>query len=263
MPPGFGICMGALTRLTADQILGLPAAGIECVEIGGPKDRDFDYLDGAHLDRLAAAINEAELVVWSMHGPFCGMAMDDASVREQATDLLIRAARAAVRLGVRRMVLHPGRDVLSEDIAREIAWCRQAIARALDAIPASLTLAIETCPPPWLGMRCDDLLAIIDGFDPARVGICLDTGHWNMAGHLAASARAAAGRIVTVHIHDSEGEVNDHQMPGDGAIDWPQLIDILREGGYGGPLMLEVGPKERPLAEHFAEYTRRMARWMG
>lgn len=262
MTPEFGMCtqaaFGNRGLLTPEQIAQLRPAGIECVEIGGPNTMCFDYGSDAYAETIAQAVRDAGLRVWSFHGPFCPIAMDDPDVRKEAIDLLIRGGRVAALLGAGRMVLHPGRDVPSENLAREVGWCREAIARALDEIPAGVALAVESCSAPYLGMRRADLLEVITGFDPARVGICLDTGHWNKAGHVMESAPEIAARVQTVHLHDGRGPEDDHRMPGDGTIDWPVLLHTLRDGGYRGPWMLEAGPRGRPLGEHFAEYSQRM-----
>ena len=263
MQPELGMCtqaaFGNRNLLQPGRLGELVAAGIEWVEIGGPNTTCFDYEDDAYVGSLVEAVGECGLRVWSMHGPFCPIAMDDPDARERGIALLIRAGRIAERLGAGRMVAHPGRDVPTVDRAREIGWARDAVSRVLDAIPESVTIAVESTSHPYLGVRPDDLLGILDGLDPARAGICLDTGHWNMAGHLMTSAPRVVRRIATVHLHDSEGERDDHRMPGDGTIDWPRLIGILREGGYGGPLMLEAGPRARSLGDHWQEYSLRMA----
>lgn len=259
-----GVCtqgvFGSRALLTPEHIRQVADTGIRWIEIGGPNRDCFNYGDDAYVDAIGEAVRECGLNAWSMHGPFCPVALDDPDTREKAIQDLISAGCIASKMGAGRMVIHPGRDVPTVDRDLEIAYVREAISRALDAVPSDLILAVETVRAPWLGMRCDDILRIVDGFDPARVGICLDTGHWHSAGHLIESMPGIVNRIVTCHLHDNGGgEKDEHLMPGDGTIDWGRVIGVLRKGGYAGPFMLEARVKGMDPAEYVEDYTRRMA----
>ncbi|MBO5258445.1 MAG: sugar phosphate isomerase/epimerase [Clostridia bacterium] len=54
-------------------------------------------------------------------------------------------------------------------------------------------------------------------------------------------------RLVCTHIHDNTAVFNDdsHFLPFDGACDFDYVAKTLRESGYGGSLMLEVGNPSR------------------
>ena len=42
-------------------------------------------------------------------------------------------------------------------------------------------------------------------------------------------------------MHDNHGVGQDeHLFPGDGAIDWKEVLDILKAIGYGGDLVIEA-----------------------
>jgi sugar phosphate isomerase/epimerase len=51
--------------------------------------------------------------------------------------------------------------------------------------------------------------------------------------------RTLAPRIRHVHIRDGAG-VSPVVVPGLGEIDWPGFVRVLRENGYGGPMMIEL-----------------------
>jgi inosose dehydratase len=90
------------------------------------------------------------------------------------------------------------------------------------------------------------------------VGLLLDTGHLTYGGgDPAAVARRYAARINHVHCKDIRPDVLERALaadksfldsvldgvfavPGDGGIDFPGVLGILRENGYGGWLVVEA-----------------------
>ena len=51
-------------------------------------------------------------------------------------------------------------------------------------------------------------------------------------------------RLICTHIHDNHGVYNgdDHMLPFDACMDFEKVARQIRESGYEGSLMLEVGP---------------------
>ncbi len=104
------------------------------------------------------------------------------------------------------------------------------------------------------------------------VGLLLDTGHLAYAGaDVAGVARRHARRIVHVHCKDvrpavlAEARRRDWSfleavvagvftVPGDGAVDYPPVLRILREAGYDGWLVVEA--EQDPAVAHPLTYAR-------
>jgi len=90
------------------------------------------------------------------------------------------------------------------------------------------------------------------------VGLLLDTGHATYAGADSLSlARRHAKRIVHVHCKDVRGPALEAALkadrsfldavidgtftvPGDGSIDFPPILEVLRAHGYAGWLVVEA-----------------------
>jgi sugar phosphate isomerase/epimerase len=256
-----GICtsvFGHRHALTAGKIRRLAETGIEWAEIAALQSHHLNVFDAERVEELLAAIAETPLRVWSFHAPFCGLAMDDADTRADGLRKLVQASRVAERFGAGWMVVHPGRDVPSVDREREIGWTRDGLARALDAMPASVGLALETMGRKSLGGPAEEMTAVLAGSDPARVGVCFDTGHVNTGGRLLEHMHDLTGRIVSVHLHDNHGDRDAHDLPGEGNIDWPATLRALREAGYAGPLIGECDSAHLTPIETVLEYVRRM-----
>ncbi len=77
----------------------------------------------------------------------------------------------------------------------------------------------------------DEARSLLAEFDPATVGLWLDTGHATILERLGfdtllAWARLAPERLLGLHYHDVHG-LRDHLIPGNGTIDWPALAPHL------------------------------------
>ena len=67
-----------------------------------------------------------------------------------------------------------------------------------------------------------------------EIGICYDTGH----GHLQ-KITTGFEHARTTHVHDNNGEKDEHLWPFEGTLDWPRLIEKLVLAKYQGPFMFE------------------------
>jgi sugar phosphate isomerase/epimerase len=260
-----GICtsvVGHRHALTPAKLRMLAESGVEWIEIAALQSQHLNIFDAGRVEELAAALARLQLRVWSLHAPFCGLAMDDADTRADGLRKLLQAARLAERFGALGVVVHPGRDMPSVDRAREVAWTREGIARALDGMPDGVSLALETMGIGSIGGPAHEMLAILEGLDRARVGICLDTGHVNTGGDVLEYIGAVAGHILTVHLHDNYGDRDAHDLPGNGNLDWPALLGALRRAGYGGPLIGECGLERLSSCETATEFIRRMRAYL-
>ncbi len=259
--PAVGFCtsvLGHRLSLTAAKIHALAAAGARRLELSCLQQLHLDVFDAERLDEVRTAVEAAGLTVWSVHAPFCGFAMDDADTRADGIRLLVRSMDAARLVGGRFVVVHPGRDVPSVDRKRELAWTAEAMARTAELAPEGVAVALETMGPASLAGPAEEMLAVLDGLDPARAGICFDTGHVHLGADVPAYIRQAGHRILTVHLHDNHGQRDEHNLPGRGTLDWPAVLTALREVGYRGVLMCEGGDDQLDLSATIADFTDHM-----
>ena len=76
----------------------------------------------------------------------------------------------------------------------------------------------------------------------SNVGFCWDIGHESCFTPGREYMPLFGDRILCTHIHDNSGKYNadDHLIPFDGKIDYKRKMELLREYGYKGSLMLEL-----------------------
>jgi sugar phosphate isomerase/epimerase len=100
-------------------------------------------------------------------------------------------------------------------------------------------------------------LALIEEVGHSHLGILLDTYHANIEESSLTNPfreTMAAGRLWHVHVGDS-----NRLPPGQGHLDFPAIVAVLREVGYQGYLSAELLPRPDPdaAAKATIEYMRR------
>jgi sugar phosphate isomerase/epimerase len=87
------------------------------------------------------------------------------------------------------------------------------------------------------------LLDLIAYAGEENMGICLDTGHLNLAGGHPAAFVAEAGTLLhALHIADNEGYYDQHFMPyfGRGTVPWAEFMGALGASPYQGLFNFEI-----------------------
>ncbi len=67
------------------------------------------------------------------------------------------------------------------------------------------------------------------------LGICYDTGHGHLQG-----ITSGFENIRTTHVHDNNGEKDEHLWPFEGTLNWPVLVEKLVVANYKGPFLFEA-----------------------
>ncbi|PKV82692.1 sugar phosphate isomerase/epimerase [Streptomyces sp. TLI_146] len=94
-----------------------------------------------------------------------------------------------------------------------------------------------------------EALTVVQGLG-YNIGILLDTYHWHASnGTLAQIHQIPPGMPLLVQISDAPDLPRPlltnamRTLPGDGVINWPDLLTALNEHGYHGPLSITVKPR--------------------
>jgi sugar phosphate isomerase/epimerase len=106
--------------------------------------------------------------------------------------------------------------------------------------------ALENKLPHLLFGNTSDILWILDGLNGTDVGACLDTGHAFLAGDVENLIHKLAGHLRMIHAHDNGGNGDEHRPPGEGRIDWRQLLKNLIKIQFHGAFILEMAGHNDP-----------------
>lgn len=173
---------------------------------------------------------------------------------ENCFEQMKREIEAAALLGSPYIVIHP-MNIAMYDIRKDEEFKANidAYARYIPTLEEyNVKIGIEnmwirdrqrnTYAPTGCGLaedlvrHCDAMTAISD-----RFAVCLDTGHIYMMGYSPANAvRMLGKRLELLHVQDNYGNKDAHKAPGQGAIDWNDFAEALKEVGYKGAFNMEL-----------------------
>ena len=216
----------------------------------------FMFYTGAPQNTLRSNINDEltkeanELMIKNnidinnviCHAPYIvNPATGDEEKQNFAIAFLINELKRCEKLGVRKIVLHPGSAVgieRSEAINNIIYVLDNVLKENIN-----VTILLETMAGKGneMGVSTFELKQIIDGVkDNTRLGICLDTCHLNDAGYdltnfneylLEFDKEIGIKRLGCIHINDSKNPISSHkdrhECIGIGTIGFDTLINII------------------------------------
>lgn len=116
-------------------------------------------------------------------------------------------------------------------------------------------IALESfCYHPFIFEGLRDFAQFVAKFPSEKLGVLLDVGHVHqMRIDLCEVVQMFKHRLADVHVHDATLEKDfrkaTHLPVGKGTIDFPDLINLLREIDYNGWLTLEIRGTEKAIVE--------------
>ena len=159
----------------------------------------------------------------------------------------------AARFGGDAVVMHVY-PLPEEPLANEYMW--NQLRKSLDALTPycrhlGVKLAIENLydgpalkfdktPVAELRDNRQVIERIFAAYPPDVVGLCWDTGHGHIGYDRTEVLAQHKERLIVTHLHDNDGQGDDHRLIFAGTIDWPRAARLIAESPYNKPLTLEV-----------------------
>jgi len=235
----------------------LAAAGVRLAELhGDAPDVHADLTDEAFVATVGRAVEALPLAVHSVHCAFSNpseenwdISQPEVAGRAAALRRRRKVVEASAALRARHVIVHPGvRDRSGACLARS----RESLAELAEAAEAvGVRIAVENLPPDHLGGSLAEMERVLDGFDPAVVGFCLDTGHAMLGQDSPGDyLRAFSERVLGIHWHGNDCSSDTHLFPQAADACWDDFFAALDEIGYDLPITIEaVPPTGTPLDE--------------
>jgi sugar phosphate isomerase/epimerase len=174
------------------------------------------------------------------------VAWTNSRIREESLSQVKEAIEFTHDVGAELLTVHPGwKDLFGyrypdEAYALAIEGHRELAEVASDY---GVRIGIENMPPFWLSFCTDpkEAYAMIQAVNRENVGLTLDVGHANLLGAKAIEEFVTTlnDRIFLVHIHDNDGKRDQHNVIGEGTINFHQLISLLVQANINVPLSIE------------------------
>ena len=208
--------------------------------------------------------------LWSFHLPFipCGLInLTYADTEEYTLNYYSELIKKASDIGITRFVVHPSGEPIKDENRKEYMERGKKNLSKLAEIAAKEggIVAVEDLPRTCLGRNSQEILELISLNDSLRV--CLDTNHL-LEEDIADFIYAVKDKIITTHISDYDFVDERHWLPGEGKLDWQKVVKALKDVGYNGVWMYEIGfacpdsiKRDRPL--NCADFARNAAEIFG
>jgi len=258
MQPGLSTHVFLQQRLHPGLLDALHKGGAQTIELFAARHH-FDYTDRSILRDIAAWFRSNDVAAtlhqpiytsdradaqWSRHAaPTLNLIDPEKSRRIDAMDEVKRALESAEQIPITAAVLHLG--------LKDEPWNTRALENSLTAIehlkafahPLGIRILLEnlqnevTTP--------EHLLEILRVGHFDRVGICLDVGHAHLSASennnsIDAAFELLRPRIAQLHLHDNQGQKDDHLWPGSGKIDWKNVARHIATLPANIPAILEI-----------------------
>lgn len=216
-------------------------AGLTHMEICVEKEL-IAHLNMPEIKRLS---DKYGVKLWSFHLPFMPFEEVDISslnknLRQSSVDYWASMIRWISDYGVKVFVVHSSGEPIAEaDRAEKMKCAKESLAYlAQIADECGAVIAVENLPRTCLGRDSRDILELTSA-DP-RLRVCFDTNHL-LRQDIGEFIHAVGSKIITTHVSDYDLIDERHWLPGEGKIDWAALMNALKEVGYDGPWVYEVG----------------------
>jgi len=241
-----------------DTLRHYKACGIEGIEISLP----WQEYETINLPQIVQNAAEAGITVCSLHLPF-SREISIATLNEEHRAAAIAQQRRLIAEasanGIHRFVLHPSSEpIADEDRARCMQLAKEALAELAEwAAQHESVICVENLPRTCLGHTADEMLELLSADD--RLRVCFDVNHLltsNGSTH-AECVQKLGSKIVTLHLSDYDFIDERHFLPGNGLINWNEVITLLEEADYNGPFMYEVSHTNAPGPLDYPELKKR------
>ena len=221
---------------------GIAAAGFSHLHWCHHWNTDFLYSQ-SEIDQIKAWLAELGLKLLDLHAS-AGVEKAWASTREYerlaGVELVKNRIEMAARLGGDAIVMHFPRRESGSAEANSPAWAQ--LHKSLAALEPfarqhQVRIALEN------GFEDDfvDIRQLFAEYDPAFLGLCYDSGHGNLGDQGLDHLESVKDRLLCIHLHDNDGNSDQHRLPFSGTVDWPRLTRIIAASAYSKCLNLEVG----------------------
>ncbi|MBQ9162442.1 MAG: sugar phosphate isomerase/epimerase [Clostridia bacterium] len=226
--------------LTDNNFKALNQSGIGAIEISMPSELygSINYRELAELSKRYG------VDLWSYHLPFWPFTQFDVSstngeLRKSTIEYYTQLIEKAADIGIDKFIVHPSGEPISDDVREERIKCSMQSLDTLAEIAHShgAVIAVEDLPRTCLGNTADEVARLASVNDKLRV--CFDTNHL-LSDTNVNFLDKLGDKIITLHVSDYDFVDEKHWLPGEGLVDWAELLAKLREIKYAGVWMYEI-----------------------
>ncbi len=204
---------------------------------------DFVY-SPAEVDQIRRWMAEYGLEMTDLHasmGPEKNWGSPREYERLAGVELVRNRIEMTARLGADVIVMHMPAGCQEGD---EAAWAR--FRRSMDSLEPyaavhGVRIAIENGGS---DASFDTIERVLAMYGPEFAGVCYDAGHGNLFPCGLERLERVADRLLALHLHDNQGDGDDHNIPYSGTVDWSRLMAIIAKSSYAKWVSEEVSMRK-------------------
>jgi len=243
-----GTSSGVLNNFSREEFDNLKNAGVDYVELGGGVFKNKDDSERESLvSELKQNAENSGIRIWSVHLPY-SQVYDISSLNDEDRNNMIKECSEIMTfcssLNPAKYVIHPSAEPIPpEERIQRIANCISSLKILTEEVKKSnASLALECLPRTCLGNTSDELIMIVNAVGNG-LEVCFDSNHL-LQEKPEDFIEKAGSLITTVHMSDYDGLDEKHWLPGEGVINWTNVISKLAQNGYQGPFMFETSRRK-------------------
>ena len=213
-------------------------AGIKHLEISVNREKSeaLDYSD------LKAWSEKYGVNLWSFHLPFWPFSEIDISredIAEKSVSYLSQFIKRGSQIGIDKYIIHAsGEPIADEDRKARMECAKKSLYTLAEyAKKFGSVILVEDLPRTCLGRNSQDMLELLSAHPDLKA--CFDTNHLLGEG-ISEFIHALGDKIVSTHISDYDFNNERHWLPGEGDINWQELISALKDVNYQGVWLYEI-----------------------
>jgi len=182
------------------------------------------------IDQIRKWLADCGLKLLDLHasvGPEKNWASPREYARQAGVELVRNRIEMTAQLGGDVVIMHIPAEPGCNPLRRSLDELRDS-ARQLN-----VRIALENGKFPAIR-------EVLSAYDPGYLGLCYDSGHGNLDGIGLDQLTVLKDRLISVHLHDNNGQKDQHKPLFSGTIDWARLARILAESAYRKCVSMEV-----------------------
>lgn len=238
---GMSACCGEV--INENMFMEYSKAGVDSMEISTALE-NYENLNYKELLKFSEKYG---VELWSYHLPFASVDLIDLSslnseLRKKNIAYHSELIKKASDIGIKRFVVHPSSEPVKDDSrAEQIKYSMDSLNELAEvAANNGSIIAVENLPRTCLGNSSANMEKLLSANDKLRV--CFDTNHL-LNEELTEFIKNVGDKIVTLHISDYDFVNERHWLPGEGKINWNDVLNGLINVGYDGVWMYEINFK--------------------
>ena len=220
----FSITTLEISHLIKEHLKHFSAAGFDVVHWSDHWKSDFLYTE-TYANEIARTAERQNLTIQTIHG-FSRLERGLTFTEEKWHLLNTNRIEFIYKLGGDCIVLHIPLNYYEQQFEIDLNQSKCLIDSILPvARKYGVKIAIENMGT----YSCKHLFDYLFGvYSSKDLGFCFDSGHANITGELDILERYL-DRLFLTHLHDNHGEKDEHLLPGQGTMDWEQIILTLKK----------------------------------